>query len=218
MTTGRAGSTMADAGGQSASIGAGAAPGERPAGAPDPASLAAELGRQIRTIRRRRGLTLEEAGERAGITAGYLSQIERGLATPTLMSLKRIADSLSVRLGDLFQDGELASPYGVVRHDRRPSFRHALTGQLHTYLTPTWGGRMIAALYRLAPGEETTTLFHAGEEFVYVLRGELEYRIGQRCSRMGAGDSLYFDASEPHSVANVGQTEAEWIWVTTHGA
>jgi transcriptional regulator with XRE-family HTH domain len=174
-----------------------------------------ELGRQIRAVRRRRGLTLEEVATAAGITGGYLSQIERGLAVPTLASLKRIADSLDVRLADLFQDDGLASPYGLVRHDQRPRFHHALTGQMQTYLTPTWGGRLAAALYRLPPGEATALLFHPGEEFAFVLAGEIEYRIGQRRYRMVAGDSLYFDASEVHQVVNLGAGAAEWLWLAT---
>ena len=184
-------------------------------GPPEPDPVFAELGRQVRTIRRRRGLTLEEAAEACSLTAGYLSQIERGVAAPTLTSLKRIADSLSVRLADLFQDEGLASPYGLVRHDQRPRFRHAVTGQFHHYLTPTWGGRLSAAIYALKPGEETKRLFHAGEEFVFVLTGEIEYRIGTQCYPMAPGDSLYFDASEVHHVVNTGMTDAEWIWVAT---
>jgi transcriptional regulator with XRE-family HTH domain len=172
-----------------------------------------DLGRRIRTIRRRRGLTLEEVSAMVGITAGYLSQVERGIAVPALAPLKRIADCLNVRLADLFDDDGLASPYGLVRHDQRPQYRHAVTGRLYPYLTPTWGGRMAAALYSLEPGEETEHLFHAGEEFAYLLHGEVEYHVGKRCYRMQAGDSLYFDASEVHYVVNNGVTRAEWIWL-----
>lgn len=182
---------------------------------PETGDVFVELGRQLRTARRRRSLTLEAAAEAAGITAGYLSQIERGQASPTLMALKRITDSLSVRLADLFQEEGLASPYGLVRHDQRPAFRHPLTGRLHHYLTPTWGGHMSGALYTLRPGEATERLFHAGEEFVFVLHGEIEYRIGRQVYRLATGDSLYFDAAEPHSVVNVGVAAAEWIWVAT---
>jgi transcriptional regulator with XRE-family HTH domain len=183
--------------------------------AEEPDAIIADLGRQIRLIRRRRGLTLEEASEAAGITAGYLSQIERGLAVPALLSLKRIADSLNVRLADLFEDEELSSPYGLVRRDQRPRYRHPMTGRLHEYLTPTWGGRIAAALYSLEPGEETEHLFHSGEEFAYLLNGQLAYHVGTRCFRMEPGDSLYFDASENHYVVNIGTVRADWLWLAT---
>ena len=148
-----------------------------------------------------------------GLTAGYLSQIERGLSVPALLPLKRIADCLQVRLADLFDDEGPASPYGLVRRDQRPTYLHAVTGRPYPYLTPTWGGRLAAALYALEPGEATERLFHAGEEFAYLLRGAVEYHVGKRRYRMQVGDSLYFDASEPHRVVNVGATRAEWLWL-----
>jgi transcriptional regulator with XRE-family HTH domain len=174
----------------------------------------AGIGLQIRATRKRRRLTLEEVATAAGLTTGYLSQIERGLAVPTLTALKRIADSLSVHLAAFFQAEDLASPYGLVRREERPDFRHPISGQIYQQLMRTWNGRMNAALYSLRPGEETQRMSHAGEEFAFVLAGEIEYRVGNRSYRMAAGDSLYFDCFETHCVVNVGTTDASWIWVS----
>jgi transcriptional regulator with XRE-family HTH domain len=177
-------------------------------------SIFAGIGLHIRATRKRRRLTLEEVATAAGLTTGYLSQIERGLAVPTLTALKRIADSLSVHLATFFQDEELASPYGLVRRTDRPDFRHPISGQIYQQLMRTWTGRMNAAVYSLRPGEQTQRMSHAGEEFAFVLAGEIEYRIGNRGYRMAAGDSLYFDCVQTHCVLNVGDIEASWIWVS----
>jgi transcriptional regulator with XRE-family HTH domain len=185
-------------------------------GEPQPADadpVFAGIGQQIRALRKRRHLTLEEVAVAAGMTIGYLSQIERGLAVPTLTALKRVADGLGVRLADFFQGEELAAPYGLVRRDERPDFHHPISGQIYQQLTPTWNGRM-HALYSLVPGEQTERRSHAGEEFALVLEGEIEYRIGIRCYRMSAGDSLYFDCFQAHCVVNIGDTVARWIWVS----
>lgn len=174
----------------------------------------ASIGREIRAIRKRRRLTLEEVATAAGLTTGYLSQIERGVAVPTVTALKRVADGLRVHLASFFQDEDLASPFGLVRKNERTDVRHPISGQVFQQLTRTWSGRMSAAFYTLRPGEQTERMGHAGEEFAFVLSGEIEYRVGSRCYRMTEGDSLYFDCVETHCVINVGCTEAEWIWVS----
>jgi transcriptional regulator with XRE-family HTH domain len=178
----------------------------------DPVS--ASIGRQIRAVRKMRRLTLEEVATASDLTTGYLSQIERGLALPTITALKRVADTLSTHLADFFQGEELASPYGLVRRGERSDFRHPVSGQVYQQLTKTWSGRMNAALYALQPGERTERRSHAGEEFAFVLVGSIEYCIGNRHYRMDEGDSLYFDCAQTHCVVNVGFVEAKWIWVS----
>ncbi|HET9661223.1 MAG TPA: XRE family transcriptional regulator [Thermomicrobiales bacterium] len=174
----------------------------------------AGIGREIRGIRKRRQMTLEEVAHAADITTGYLSQIERGLAGPTIMALKRIADTLRVPIADFFQDEETVTPYGLVRQNERPEFRHPVSGHAIQQLTRTYLGRMYAAFYSLQPGESTERMSHMGEEFAFVLHGEIEYRVGRTTYRMSDGDSLYFEGIETHCVVNIGPEPAEWIWVS----
>lgn len=180
----------------------------------DGANVFAGIGREIRRIRKRRQMTLEEVAIAADITTGYLSQIERGLAGPTIMALKRIADTLRVSIADFFVDEESVTPYGLVRREERPELRHPISGHAFQQLTHTYLGRMNAAYYTLQPGERTERMSHPGEEFAFVIHGEIEYRVGRNAYRMREGDSLYFDCIETHCVVNLGTERAEWIWIS----
>lgn len=178
----------------------------------DPKRSLDGLGARLREIRRRRGLTLDEVASRARITLGYLSQIERDLTVPTLPTLARIAAELGVPIGRLFAL-EDASPYGRIRRAERRRFAELDEHLVQEQLTPTLGGQMHAFAYSLEPGGSTELTVHPGDEFALVLAGEVEYDVAGERHRLAEGDCLYFDASQPHRVLNIGDRRASWLWV-----
>jgi transcriptional regulator with XRE-family HTH domain len=182
--------------------------------ATDPERSLDGLGGRLRDVRRRRGLTLEEVASGAGITLGYLSQIERDVTVPTLPTLARVAAKLGVPMARLFTP-EGASPYGVIRRGERRRFAELDENLVQEQLTPTLGGHLHAFAYSLDAGRSTELTVHAGDEFAIVLVGQVEYTVGGERYRLAEGDCLYFDATQPHRVGNVGDRRATWLWVNT---
>lgn len=178
----------------------------------------ADLGARIREIRRRRGVSITELAERTGISASFLSQLERGLKACSLMTLHRISVALNVAIGGFFHGDDQDGPQGrnaiVRRHQRRPLTLPGIRQRLYV-LSPNEEFAFEALLNVLPPGVATSEhpTSHNGEEWFYVLQGQLELILGDERYLMEAGDAAGFASSIPHRVRNVGPVDAEIIWV-----
>jgi len=160
----------------------------------------------VRSLRRERGLTIEQLAVATGLTKGFISQLERDRTAPSLASIARICDALGVRLGTIFEHEP--GPALVRKHDRPladgpPSTRSHL-------LSVRDEPRFKAIESEIAPGagagDELASL--PGEvEFVYVLEGSLELRIGEDTHVLEAGDALTYPLSKPHTWRNASRTE-----------
>ena len=189
-----------------------------------------KLGARIRDARERAGLPIVEVAKRSGYSLGYISQVERDLANPTLGTLKRIADALNVPLPSFFVGnlGEVAdtatreetegpSVARVVRSDRRKGLLYPGSHIHHQLLSPDLHGRL-EAIWVSAPrgtGSGDEPYVHEGEEVGIVLRGSVECRIGTEVFRLGTGDAITLQSTTTHSWHNVGEDELEMIWVST---
>jgi transcriptional regulator with XRE-family HTH domain len=194
------------------------------------------LGSRIRDERRKRKLTLEILSQKTELSKSFLSQIERGLAQPSISSLKRIAREFGMSVVELFpSESGLENQVGnlppvkkngqtfveevqLVRADRRK--RLTLPGSYVSYdlLTPDLNRQVEVMFMRINPGEhsgEEPMIDLPGEKFGYVLKGELETKVGETIYHLGAGDSIYFPAHFPHSWRGLGGDSIEVIWVLT---
>jgi transcriptional regulator with XRE-family HTH domain len=164
------------------------------------------VGARVRSLRRERGLTIESLAVATGLTKGFISQLERDRTAPSLASIARICDALGVRLGHIFE--QEPAPALVRKHDRpladgQPSTRSHL-------LSLRDEPRFKAIESEIAPGagagDELASL--PGEvEFVYVLDGTLELRIGEDTHVLETGDALTYPLSKPHTWRNASSTE-----------
>jgi transcriptional regulator with XRE-family HTH domain len=154
---------------------------------PLPASVDREVGGRIRALRQAKGLSLETVAGAAGLSIGFLSQIERGLSSPSLKVLAALADALDLSIAALFgASGGSTSPEAVVVHaDERATLQLWRSGIVKQLLTPGGqGARLNVYLVILAPGASTgeEPYSHRGEEAGLVLEGAmLLTRAG--CSR-----------------------------------
>ena len=169
----------------------------------------------MRSLRRERGLTIEQLAAATGLTKGFISQLERDRTAPSLSSIARICDALGVRLSTIFE-GE-PEPALVRRNDRAamdggpPSENYLLSSRdekrfqaIESYVAP--GGGAGDELHSL-PGEM---------EFVYVLEGELELQVGDETHRLGQGDALTYPLSKPHTWRNASNdAPARILWIST---
>jgi transcriptional regulator with XRE-family HTH domain len=195
-----------------------------------------DLGSRIRDERRKRKLTLEVLSQKTELSKSFLSQIERGLAQPSISSLKRISREFGMSVVDLFtsesapedQGGAVPSPQKngqsyvdqvqVVRANRRK--RLTLPGSYVSYdlLTPDLNRQVEVMFMRINPGEhsgEEPMVDLPGEKFGYVLKGQLEAKMGEKVYQLAAGDSIYFPAHFPHSWKGLGEDSIEVLWVLT---
>lgn len=157
-------------------------------------------------------MTLAELGDKAKLSTSYLSQVERDKTTPSLSTLADIAAALNVRLRHFFEtEAELAS---VVRAD---SARDGLVpeGQMACLrLTPEIGNSKLET-YRVALKPHSTSEqlpILAAEEFVFVVAGELTVCAGGESFMLTPGDSIHYDAKQPHYWSNDGDEPCSVIW------
>ena len=174
-----------------------------------------KLGHRLRARRQELGLSLRALAERVSLTASFLSQIERDLASPSIESLRKISNALDVPIFYFLVEPETKSP--VVRRGERA--RLNLPGSNLTYhlMTPDLSRKMEVFMAEKEPGEEKITLplRQQTEEFIYVLQGQLEIDINYEVYLLGPGDSVYFDGPLLRRLTARGDTTLRFISVIT---
>lgn len=165
----------------------------------------AEVGRRIRELRKAQGKTLEQLAQAAGVSAGLLSQVERGQGNPSFSSLVQIAHSLGVAVARLVADDRLTSP--VVRREERIRLdlgeNDLIVAEL---LTPRLESAFEVVKVTTQPGysSEKTPFAHAGEECSIVLEGTQAYIVGGVRYVLRAGDVISYKSTIPHWYENPG--------------
>lgn len=189
--------------------------------APTPDSAAAEphfLGTRIRGLRKRQGMTLAELAQMSDLTAGYISQLERNLAYPSIPALFNIARSLGVTIQWFFASEAQTAPEDdgiVVRKHSRMSV-HYEDGIVDHLLTPRPNRQLEMLHSKFPPGTFSQQSYsHDGEEAGYLLSGSFELWVGERHFQLSEGDSFSFSSHEPHRYGNPGDVDAVVIWVIT---
>jgi DNA-binding transcriptional MerR regulator/mannose-6-phosphate isomerase-like protein (cupin superfamily) len=173
----------------------------------------AALGVRLRQLRIQRGLSLAQVAKAAGISVGFLSAIERSHMSASVSTLRRLTRFYKTNILDLFDPMEsnsrLVPPRKRKVLEAGPGVRMELLAWGNTLMEPH--------LFRIAPragsGESYT---HEGEEFLYVLRGELHISLEHEEEYdLKSGDSFYFESSTPHCWSNPGSAETWVLWVNT---
>lgn len=169
-----------------------------------------DLGNQIRKLRNKRDLTLQDLAQLTGLSKPNLSQIENNLVTPPIATLLNISSALGVPIGFFFQETAQDSSIVVVRKEDRygvakgPHISH-IGYQYEPLAYPKIDKKMEPFVVEMAEREAEDIVFnnHRGEEFLYVLDGTLEFYCGETVVTLHEGDSLYFDSVVPHGYRGV---------------
>jgi transcriptional regulator with XRE-family HTH domain len=173
------------------------------------------IGRRVRTLRQQKGWTLEEFSARCGLSVGFLSQVERGLSSISISSLNAICKALGIPLTHFFatvNDGPLVLRAG------HPRSRIRIEDSNVTYNLLSGGmpDRMLEAMIAEYPPHYSPPLIsHEGEEFGYVLEGQVLLQVEDKKELLNVGDSFHFFSSRPHTVQNPGDDTAKVLWVLT---
>jgi transcriptional regulator with XRE-family HTH domain len=178
------------------------------------------IGERIRRLRLKKSMGLVELGKHTGLSASFLSQLETGRVVPTLRNLARIAMVFSKDLSYFFE----AEPSSLFRvHRRSERVRLPQTGvEPPTYFFESLGYKVpdrhmdpyFAEFVPQEGGWAPKAHMHPGYEFLFVLEGSLELRHGDQNCLLEAGDSVYFDATTPHSYQCAGNKSAGALIVT----
>lgn len=167
-------------------------------------SLEEAVGTAIREIRQRHGLTLAQVSEQANISRGMLSKIENGQTSAGMETLSRIARALGVSMSMLFSkyDSSSTSAQHVKRGQGMETVRRG-TKSGHTYhlLAYDQGPTKLYEPFLITMDDDSQrypTFHHPGNEFIYMLDGEIEYRVGQQTYVLEPGDALSFQGTVPH--------------------
>lgn len=178
------------------------------------------LGESLRARRQLRGMRLKDLADLAECSESMLSKIETGRAVPSLALLRRIVSGLDVSILELFGAPHETAPL-VHRAGSRPTVAVGRTGAMPSvvleFLMPRGEGLALEAnIHTVSPGGSSAGFTsHVGEEFGYVLAGELELTVDGECVHLLAGDSFSFRSERPHAYRNPGAIPARVLWVNT---
>jgi transcriptional regulator with XRE-family HTH domain len=180
-----------------------------------------EIGSKIRQLRLRKKIALIDLGKHTGLSASMLSQLENGKLIPTLATLARIAMVFDVSLDHFFADRRRRRAFLVIRAPERIKFPDRPSSPKPDYffecLAFSAQEKSLQAYLAEFPERGTESItehYHEGAEFVYVLEGTLEIHYQGEDYTLNAGDSVYFDSSEPHSYRGL-SPDTRAIVVTT---
>ncbi len=180
-----------------------------------------EIGRKLRQLRLRKKIALVDLGRHTGLSASLLSQLENGKLIPTLPTLARIAMVFDVSLSHFFGDRKKRRVFGITRQEERIKFPEQPGSVKPSYFFENLAfpaqdkaiQAYLAEFPKRSP-EEVNPHYHEGSEFLYVLEGTLAIQYDEEEHVLKAGDSAYFDSSEPHSYRGTSKTPTRALVVT----
>lgn len=159
------------------------------------------LGTRLRERRKELGMTLKQVADAAGFSVGFISQIERGITTPSLSSLVSVTRVLKVHVSDFLAQPKVNVP--LTRQGERPHY--AIGGNSLTYerLSSSFPGNILRSLIiHEPPGYRSEAISHEGEELFFILDGALTVEVDGDKTVLEAGDSIHFLSSRTHSTWN----------------
>ena len=180
------------------------------------------LGTTVRHLRQEHGLTIAEVSNRAGISRGMLSKIENGLTSTSLESLENLANALGVTMSRLFRDYNIRSGDAqLVKKGEGMEVVRRGTKCGHTYhlLAYDHGQKKTFEPFLITveeQDEEFPEFEHSGTEFLYMLEGKLEYRVGGEVFLLEPGDSLTFHAQTPHKPESILETPVRFLAIINY--
>ena len=187
------------------------------------------IGVAIRSRRQELNMSLRELSKQSGLSIGFLSLVERGRSSPALTSLSNVAKALGVELSSFFpaeeeeqneaeETKQRVSPLPYVsRANDAAELSIILSQRIYKMLSPRVPGLVLEPIFvTVQPGDTIDEPYsHEGEEFAYVLTGELVFIVDGVEYRLGPGDSVHFRSTVSHAMRNDTDEPVQAIWVLT---
>ncbi|MCZ4354012.1 cupin domain-containing protein [Roseovarius aestuarii] len=191
--------------------------------APPKSSTATEttvLAVRLADLRRQHGLSLEQLAQRADLSIGTLSQVERGLSQPSLRTVRKLANAFGLPTAYFFDDGAGSADLEdgiVIRSGKGPVMTFGGTDMSAWMLSPQGLQGLQFMLVHIKPGAMSgrSNYDHSGMDLGYVLSGTLNLEVEERFFVLSAGDSFCFDSRRPHRFENCGKDDTQVIYINT---
>ncbi|MDO5027931.1 MAG: XRE family transcriptional regulator [Bacillota bacterium] len=172
------------------------------------------FGEKIKDLRLAQGLTQEELAQRCELTKGFISQVENNLASPSITSFIDILDALGTSPSKFFDDKEEKI---VFKDEEFSEYVDEENGYVINWLVPnSQKNHMEPTLIEIQPGGSSLDLDpFDGEEFGYVIEGQIDLIYGNKTFKVQSGQSFYFSAKKNHKLVNKGKKAAKIIWISS---
>ena len=174
------------------------------------------LGLQIRKKREQMGIALTKAAKKINISPSFLSQIERGIVSPSISTLRAVADYLDTPIGVLLNESISKENFAIIRKDNK---RHPIIrgkGVRFHILSPSNSNlEFMYDEYEVNSSTGDKLYQHDGEECGFVLEGKLEVNLNGKKFILNEGDSIWFQSTIPHKMKNLSNKKTITIWVDT---
>ena len=159
------------------------------------------LGERLRLRRKELKLSMKEVAVSSGLSIGFISQVERGLTSPSLTSLTAIANFLRSDVTNFLSQPKSKS--SITRNEERDVYTINKNGLQYERLSDSFPGHTLnSVIIHEMPGHRSESISHEGEEFFFILEGAITIYIDGVVNILEAGDSLHFDSSRSHSAWN----------------
>jgi transcriptional regulator with XRE-family HTH domain len=176
------------------------------------------VGSNIQRLRKEQNYSLRDFGNKVGVSASFISQVEAGKISPSLSKLKGIAEGLNTTVGLLIGETDHKNSSPIVKKADRRHTDHLGTGiSVGLLSTPDPFKQMEPILVKMEPNASSGTkqYQHYGQEFVTVLKGKIKISLNNTDYILNEGDSIYFNSNVPHSFENITDEIVEALWVVT---
>jgi transcriptional regulator with XRE-family HTH domain len=179
-------------------------------------AISIDVGNRLRQLREGRKVSMRTLAQMSGLSANALSMIERGKTSPSVSTLYRLADALGVPVTDFFSPESSRKKVVFLKGEERPRLPF-MRGLWEGLGGEQFSGRMMPFMLTLENGASSgpNSVVHTGHEFVYCLRGQLEYQVENQVYSLEAGDSLLFSAQLKHRWRNPGGMVANVLIIIT---
>ena len=173
-----------------------------------------KIGERIRNLRELSNLTQEELADRAGLTKGFISQIERDLTSISLDSFLQLLGALDENISDFFR--EASGEKIVYQESDRVAIEKERIQRFELLVPGSTNRRLEPILLTLRKGQVTPQERpHEGEEFGFVLRGRVTLRFGKEVLKLKKGECFYLSAEKEHWLQNTSSKEAVILWISS---
>ncbi|WP_066720849.1 helix-turn-helix domain-containing protein [Clostridium sp. Marseille-P299] len=174
-----------------------------------------KIGAKIKELRVQKSLTQEELADRAELSKGFISQLERDITSPSIATLVDILQCLGTNLEEFFT-GTTSEQVVFKKNDYFEKVDHELFNKIEWIIPNAQKNMMEPILLTLEPGGSTyPDNPHEGEEFGFVLSGSITIHLGNKTHKAKKGESFYFTSNKNHYITATGKTGATLLWVST---
>lgn len=174
-----------------------------------------KIGEKIKRLRMQHNLTQEELADRCELSKGFISQVEREITSPSIATLVDILESLGTNLQDFFNQ-EVPEKLVFTKNDVAVKSDLELNNEIRWLVPNAQKNVMEPIVVHLKPGGKTPVDDpHDGEEFGYVLKGQIQLHYGSEKVKVRSGEVFYFPAQVSHHISNISKKPATVLWVST---